>query len=281
MSEPDASTTRLEGSEHPLQDLSSYQALSNARIHGKVAIVTGGAQGIGFAIAAGLAAAGAQVVIADLANSETAATRLNDLGDYGVEGTFVDVAEQRDTEDMARHVLERHGRIDVLVNNAALFSTLSPLKFTDIEVADWRRVMDVNVMGLWLCCRAVAGTMAAQGEGRIINIASAAQFKGAPFLLHYVSSKGAVVALTKALAREVGVDGILVNAVAPGFTLSDGVLANDDHIVPMTGVAAHTRALARHEHPEDVVGAVVFLAGPGSSFITGQTIVVDGGSFLH
>ena len=250
-------------------------------LDGKVAIVTGAAQGIGFAIATGLAAAGARVVIADLANAEAAAAKLNDLADYGAEGISVDVAQQGDTERMASRVVEEHGRIDVLVNNAALFSTLSPLKFTDIEVADWRRVMDVNVMGVWLCCRAVAGTMAAQGGGRIINIASAAQFKGAPFLLHYVSSKGAVVALTRALAREVGSAGILVNAVAPGFTLSEGVLANDDHVIPMKDVAPQSRALARHEQPEDVVGAVVFLASSGSSFITGQTMVVDGGSYLH
>lgn len=247
----------------------------------KVAIVTGGAQGIGFAIASALAASGVRVVIVDVVSAEAAAAKLNELGDYRAEGISADVSQQDDTEGMVDHVLREHGHIDILVNNAALFSTLSPLKFTDIEVADWRRVMDVNVMGVWLCSRAVAGPMTAQGGGRIINIASAAQFKGAPFLLHYVSSKGAVIALTRALAREVGPAGILVNAVAPGFTLSEGVLANDNHVIPMKGVAPQTRALARDEQPEDVVGAVVFLAGSGSSFITGQTIVVDGGSYLH
>jgi NAD(P)-dependent dehydrogenase (short-subunit alcohol dehydrogenase family) len=182
---------------------------------------------------------------------------------------------------MAEITLEAFGKIDVLVNNAALFTTLTPTPFADIPISEWRRVMDVNVMGVWLCCRAVHPAMVAAGGGRVINIASAAQFKGVPGLLHYVTSKGAVVALTRALAREVGPDGIVVNAVAPGFTLSSGVLANDAQAGPVHDVAMQNRIVDRHQRPSDVVGAVLFLAGPDSEFVAGQTLVVDGGSYLH
>ena len=139
----------------------------------------------------------------------------------------------------------------------------------------------MNVMGMFLCCRAVIGEMRKNKEGRIINLASGTPFKGIPFLLHYTTSKGAVVALTRALAREVGADNILVNAIAPGFTLSEGVLGNKVQLKHFREVSARVRTLVRDEHPEDLVGAVKFFAGTDSSFITGQTLVVDGGAYFH
>jgi NAD(P)-dependent dehydrogenase (short-subunit alcohol dehydrogenase family) len=141
--------------------------------------------------------------------------------------------------------------------------------------------MDVNVLGLHLATRAVVPAMRKGGGGRIVNISSGTPFKGVPFLLHYVASKGAVVAMTKALAKELGGDGILVNCVAPGFTMSDGVQANPVQIEALQEISVGARVIKRDQYPEDVVGAVVFFCAPGSSFITGQSLVVDGGAFFN
>jgi len=246
----------------------------------KVAIVTGGARGIGRAIAEGLASEGASLVIADVVGADVAAKEINQKG-FNAIGVKVDVSLQQDTERMADEAVKAFKRIDILVNNAGIYTSLIPGPFEKITVDEWRRVMDVNVMGMFLCCRAVIGEMRKNKEGRIINLASGTPFKGIPFLLHYTTSKGAVVALTRALAREVGADNILVNAIAPGFTLSEGVLGNKVQLKHFREVSARVRTLVRDERPEDLVGAVKFLAGPGSSFITGQTLVVDGGAYFH
>jgi len=243
---------------------------------GKVAIVTGGAQGIGRAIAAGLAAEGARVVIADLRRAEEAAAELPE----GV-GLTVDVACEEDTARMADEAVERCGGIDVLVNNAGLYASLAMRPFTEIPLEEWRRVMDVNVASMFLTCRAVVPRMRERGGGRIVNISSGTPFRGVPLLLHYVTSKGAIVAFTRALAKELGADGVLVNCVAPGFTLSDGVRENPQVIEQLRDVSVSARTIRRDQQPEDVVGAVVYLAGPGSSFVTGQTIVIDGGQTFH
>jgi len=243
---------------------------------GKVAIVTGGAQGIGRAIAAGLAAEGARVVIADLRRAEEAAAELPE----GV-GLTVDVASEEDTVRMAEEAVERCGGIDVLVNNAGLYASLAMRPFTEIPLEEWRRVMDVNVASMFLTCRAVVPRMRERGGGRIVNISSGTPFRGVPLLLHYVTSKGAIVAFTRALAKELGADGVLVNCVAPGFTLSDGVRENPQVIEQLRDVSVSARTIRRDQQPEDVVGAVVYLAGPGSSFVTGQTIVIDGGQTFH
>ena len=245
-------------------------------LEGKVAVVTGGAQGIGRAIAAGLAAEGARIVIADLQRAEEAAAAF----DGGV-GLTVDVASEEDVARMADETIERCGRIDVLVNNAGLYASLPMRPFTEIPVDEWRQVMDVNVLSMFLTCRAVVPHMRAQGGGKIVNISSGTPFRGVPFVLHYVTSKGAIVALTRALAREVGKDSVLVNCVAPGFTLSEGVQAHPEVLEQLRDVSVAARTLQRDQVPDDVVGAVVFLAGPGSDFITGQTIVIDGGQYFH
>ncbi len=237
------------------------------RLDGKIAIVTGGAQGIGRAIADALSADGAEVVIADL-----------DPPDGGVRA---DVSSEDDVARMVDEVVGRHGRIDILVNNAGLYASLAMRPFEEIPLEEWRRVMDVNVASMFLTCRAVVPVMRANGGGKIVNISSGTPFRGVPFLLHYVTSKGAIVALTRALARELGKDGIHVNCVAPGFTMSDGVKANPEVVEKLRDASVAARTLQRDQVPEDVAGAVVFLCTPAADFITGQTMVIDGGQFFH
>jgi NAD(P)-dependent dehydrogenase (short-subunit alcohol dehydrogenase family) len=242
----------------------------------KVALVTGAAQGIGNAIAKGLAAEGARIVVADLNRAEEAAEEFVD----GI-GLTVDVADDAQVERMAQEVVERFGRIDILVNNAGLYASLQMRPFTEIPVDEWRQVMDVNVLSMFLTTRAIVPRMREQGGGRIVNISSGTPFRGVPFLLHYVTSKGAIVALTRALARELGRDDVLVNCVAPGFTMSEGVREHPEVIEALRDVSVSARTLQRDQEPEDVVGAVVFLCGPGAAFVTGQTIVIDGGQYFH
>ncbi len=245
-------------------------------LDGKVAIVTGGALGIGNAIAAGLAAEGARIVIADLSGAEEAAAAFPD----GV-GLTVDAASEEAVEWMAEETVDRCGGIDVLVNNAGLYATLAMRPFDQIPLEEWRRVMDVNVASMFLCCRAAVPRMRQRGGGAVVNISSGTPFRGVPFLLHYVTSKGAIVAFTRALAKELGRDAIRVNCVAPGFTMSAGVKANPDVIEKLRDVSIAARTIQRDQEPEDVVGACVYLAGPSASFVTGQTIVIDGGQTFH
>jgi NAD(P)-dependent dehydrogenase (short-subunit alcohol dehydrogenase family) len=245
-------------------------------LDGKVAIVTGGAQGIGRAIADRLAADGARIVIADLKGAEDAAADFAD----GV-GLTVDVSSEDDVARMAAETVERCGTIDVLVNNAGLYASLAMRPFEQIPVDEWRQVMDVNVLSMFLTCRAVVPQMREQGGGRIVNISSGTPFRGVPFVLHYVTSKGAIVALTRALAKELGNDEILVNCVAPGFTMSAGVQEHPEVIEALRDVSIASRTIKRDMAPEDVVGAVAFLCGPESTFLTGQTMVIDGGQYFH
>jgi len=246
------------------------------QLDGKVALVTGAAQGIGNAIAQGLAAEGARIVVADLNGAEAAAEAFHD----GV-GITADVADEAAVRSLVDEVAERCGPIDVLVNNAGLYASLAMRPFTEIPLDEWRQVMDVNVASMFLMCRAVVPVMRANGGGRIVNISSGTPFRGVPFLLHYVTSKGAIVALTRALAKEVGKDGVLVNCVAPGFTMSAGVEAHPEVIEKLRDVSVAARTLQRDQVPEDVVGAVVYFASAGSAFVTGQTIVIDGGQTFH
>jgi NAD(P)-dependent dehydrogenase (short-subunit alcohol dehydrogenase family) len=238
-----------------------------AALDGKVAVVTGGAQGIGRAIADGLAREGAEVVVADLEPPEG--------------GIRADVSSEEDVARMVEGTLDRHGHLDILVNNAGLYASLAMRPFTEIPLDEWRRVMDVNVTSMFLTCRSVVPAMREQGGGKIVNISSGTPFRGVPFLLHYVTSKGAIVAFTRALAKELGKDGIHVNCVAPGFTMSDGVMAHPEVIEKLRDVSVAARTIQRDQLPEDVVGAAVFLCTPAADFVTGQTIVIDGGQTFH
>ena len=250
------------------------------RCSGQVAIVTGGAMGIGRAIVQALLAEGAKVVIADRDGAEAAATEL-DNARSSVIGVACDVSSRSDTEAMANAALEALGRIDVLVNNAGIYSSLTMKPFEELSVDEWRRVLDVNVIGQAMATRAVAPVMRRQGGGSIVNLSSGTPFKGVPFMLHYVASKGAVNAMTKALAKELGAADIRVNAVAPGFTLSDGVLDNPHQLEQLQEISRQARVLQRDQHPDDIVGAVIYFASQDSAFVTGQTLVVDGGAYFH
>jgi NAD(P)-dependent dehydrogenase (short-subunit alcohol dehydrogenase family) len=245
-------------------------------LEGKVALVTGAAQGIGHAIADGLAAAGAQIAIADLRGADEAAAAFT--GGVGVTG---DVSKEDDVKRLVGEVVDRCGGIDILVNNAGLYASLEMRPFEQIPLEEWRRVMDVNVASMFLMCREVVPEMRGRGGGKIVNISSGTPFRGVPFLLHYVTSKGAIVTLTRALAKELGKDNVLVNCVAPGFTMSAGVEAHPEVIEKLRDVSVAARTLQRDQVPEDVVGAVVFLCGPGSDFVTGQTMVIDGGQYFN
>jgi NAD(P)-dependent dehydrogenase (short-subunit alcohol dehydrogenase family) len=249
--------------------------MSNA-LAGKVAVVTGAAQGIGKAVAHGLAAEGARIVVADLQGADVAATAFTD----GV-GLEVDVADEDAVARMADEVTDRCGGIDILVNNAGLYASLPMRPFTEIPLEEWRRVMDVNVASMFLTCRAVVPRMRERGGGTILNVSSGTVFRGVPFVLHYVASKGAVVAMTRALARELGKDGIRVNCVAPGFTMTESVQEQEGVVRALRDVTIAARTIQRDQVPEDVVGAAVFLCSPAADFITGQTMVIDGGQYFH
>jgi 3-oxoacyl-[acyl-carrier protein] reductase len=252
------------------------------RLEGRVAIVTGGGHGIGKAYAHRLAEEGAKIVIAEIdgAAAERLVAELERAG-FEALGLRTDVADGASVEEMARRTLERFGRIDILVNNAAVFATvpMSRAPFDQIDPAEWDRMMAVNLRGTWLASRAVIPHMRQQGYGKIINISSGTALKGSASRIHYVTSKAGILGFTKSLAQEVGKDNICVNCVAPGSTLSEE--NPDEALVRYRQAAASSRALQRMQTPEDLVGAVAFFASSDSDFITGQTLVVDGGSCMH
>ncbi len=250
------------------------------RLKDRVAIVTGGSTGIGLAIARRLAEEGAGVVIADIKGAAEAAASLAGANRQVVP-IETDVSSEQSVAALVSGTLDRLGRIDILVNNAAVSATLALSPFEKLTVAEWRHVLDVNTIGTFLCCRAVAPHMRSRKSGRIVNIASGTAFKGAPFLLHYVASKGAVISMTRSLARELGSDNVTVNAVSPGYTLSEGNLGNPDFLAAHRQAAIAGRVLQRDAYPEDLVGAVAFLASDDAAFMSGQILAVDGGSVFH
>jgi NAD(P)-dependent dehydrogenase (short-subunit alcohol dehydrogenase family) len=250
-----------------------------ARLSGTSAIVTGAAQGIGATYAKALAAEGARVCLCDVAAPDAVVTEIRAAGGEAM-GQVCDVTDPGAVAALVRATDEAFGGIQVLVNNAALFGKIAMKPFAEITSEEWDRVMTVNTRGTFECVKAVLPVMRRQGYGKIINIASGTVFKGTPMMLHYVSSKGAIVAMTRALARELGEHGIRCNALAPGLTLSEVVKGRNDYGAMRTANVA-SRSLKREEVPDDLVGALVFLASHDSDFMTGQTMLVDGGSAMH
>ncbi len=246
-------------------------------LDGRVSIVTGGAQGIGRAYCLGLAAEGSSVVVADLLDGGPVADEIVSNGGDAL-AVRVDVSDPASTAEMAAAAAERFGRIDALVNNAAYFKQAKRGPFTEIGVDEWDRAFVVNVRGTWLCCRAVHPHMREGGYGKIVNVSSNTPYKGVAGFLHYTASKSAIIGLTRALAREVGGDGIAVNTVAPDF-IPDGEMARTR--AAEADIVIRQRCFQRTQTPEDMVGIVVFLAGPGSDFITGQSFLVNGGALFQ
>ena len=249
------------------------------RLEGRVAIVTGAGRGIGAEYAKALAAEGAKVTVTDIVDTDNTVNIIRQAGGEAI-GVRCDVTKPDDVNAMVAETVAKFGKLDIIVNNAALFADLKQRSFLEIPEDEWDRVMQVNTRGVFTCSKAAVTEMKKNGYGKIVNIASGTVFKGVPMLLHYVSSKGAQIAFTRALAREVGEFGITVNCIAPGLTMSEKVV-NDEQWMAVKGGNTASRALKREEVPEDLLGAVVFFSSTDSDFITGQTLVVDGGSAMH
>ena len=253
-----------------------------SRLAGRCVIVTGGGHGIGRTYCRRLAAEGAAVTIAEL--DPVAANEVRDeITAAGGTALAVptDIADEAGVGRMAERTLAEFGRIDGLVNNAAIFATvpMSRVGIEELSVEEWDRMMAVNLRVTFLACRAVLPAMRRQGSGRIVNISSGTALSGSPSRLHYVTSKAGLLGFTRSLAREVGTDGITVNAIAPGSTLSED--EPGEEVLELRRRRAGDRALARIQLPGDVVGAVVFFLSEDSAFVTGPTLVVDGGATMH
>ena len=250
------------------------------RLKGKVAVITGAGRGIGRTYALKFTDEGAKVAIPDIIfeNAQKVVKEIETKGGQAL-ALHTDVSDEVSTKEMVRKTLERFGKIDILVNNAAFYGSIVLKPFYEITVDEWDKLMGVNLRGVFLCCKAVFPAMKEQGKGKIINIASDVFFAGAPYFTHYVTSKGGIVAFTRAVARELGEYHINVNAVAPGLTETEAArFVNPKEIWEIVRAEA---SLKRTEQPEDLVGTVVFLSSEDSDYITGQTIVVDGGYVMH
>jgi NAD(P)-dependent dehydrogenase (short-subunit alcohol dehydrogenase family) len=241
---------------------------------GKRILVTGAARGLGREFAAACLAAGAAVMIADVLAKEGAAAAAS----LGASFVAIDLADPKSVERAVSVTVEKLGGLDGLVNNAAIATGIGGKRFDEIDIETWDRVMDVNIRGTWLVTRASAPHLVRSGHGKIVNIASDTALWGAPRLLHYVASKGAIIAMTRSLARELGPDGVAVNAIAPGLTI---VEATDYVPEERHRLYVDNRAMPRRQMPEDVVGAVVFLLSDAADFVTGQLLPVNGGFVMN
>lgn len=250
------------------------------RLDGKVALVTGGARSIGAAFAKGLAEEGAKVVIADLDAAEETLGIIKQAGGEAM-AVKTDVTQETDCENMVAQAVGAYGRLDILVANAGLWVHLERESALEIDVETWQKVMAVNVQGVWLSARAAIPAMQKNEYGKIITVASTRAMKGGSGMLHYDASKGAVIAITRSLAREWGESGIRANVIAPGATDTEISQSLADGTQQERRVAsAQARAIKRAEEPDDLVGTCQFLASPESDFMSGQTIVVDGGAIM-
>ena len=241
-------------------------------------IVTGGATGIGQAFAVGCAAQGANVVVADMNAADETIALVERAGGGKAIAVKVDVSDDASTHAMAQAALDRFGRIDGLINNAAYFREVKLTPFEEIDPAIWDRIFQVNVKGVWNCSKAVMPAMRERKSGAIVNIASVVAIAGQPGYLHYVGSKGAVLAMTKGLAKECGPHGVRVNVIAPGFVITD---ATRNRPVEWQQSFLKARAISREQRPDDLVGTALYLLSDLAGFVSGQTLVVDGGHIMY
>ena len=253
-----------------------------ARLDERVAIVTGAARGIGAEYAKGLADEGAKVVIADILDGSAVAAKINARHPSAALNIPTDVTDEAAVSNLVAETVSTFGKLDILVNNAADLALGRQVPFEEITVADWDALMAVNLRGPFLCARAAVPEMRKQNYGKIINISSGTVFSGATNFLHYVASKGGILAMTRSLSREVGDDGICVNSLAPGLTMSeavaaDEILGSEERRQPQI----ERRAIKRDQQPDDLVGTLLYLASSDSDFMTGQCLLVDGGAGNH
>ena len=246
-------------------------------LSGRTIIVTGAATGIGQAFAVGAAAQGANVVVADMNPADDTVAAVEAAGGQAL-AVRVDVADNASVQAMASAALQRFGRIDGLVNNAAYFREVKLTDFEQIDAAVWDRIFQVNVKGVWNCCKAVMPAMRERKSGSIVNIASVVAVAGQPGYLHYVASKGAVLAMTKGLAKECGPHKVRVNVIAPGFVITD---ATRNRPIEWQQSFLKARAISREQRPDDLVGTALYLLSDLAGFVSGQTIVVDGGHIMY
>jgi NAD(P)-dependent dehydrogenase (short-subunit alcohol dehydrogenase family) len=252
---------------------------NEGRLVGRVAIVTGAGQGLGATFAMALAAQGAKIVVGDVIPTDTTCEAIRSKGGDAA-GRRADVTDPVSVQALIDEAKTRYGRLDIVVNNAALSGAIEMTPLTQITTADWDRVLAVNTRGVFEMIKAAVPLLREQGGGSIINIASGTAIKGSPGLLHYVASKGAVISITRAAARELGDDKIRVNCIAPGLTMSDGTRNNKSWTEAARTANVASRSLKRDAEPGDLVGALIFLASSDSAFMTGQTLAVDGGSVM-
>ena len=250
------------------------------RLQDKVIIVTGSRRGLGKAFALSFAKEGANVVVTDIVAEGLDAT-VNEISNSGGQGLAVraDVSSESDVSRLVDETVRTFGRVDVLVNNAAYFSAIKRKPFFEIDVTEWDDVLRVNLRGVWLCIKAVFPHMKKQTKGKIVNISSGTFFNGSPGFAHYVAAKGGIIGLTRALSRELGQYNITINSLAPGYTETEATRSMDDDTYRSQAIIP--RAIRRSEVPSDLIGPMLFLCSEDSDFMTGQTILVDGGRGMH
>jgi len=240
-------------------------------------VITGAATGIGQAFALGAAAQGAHVIVADMNAADETMDLIKSAGGR-VTYAKVDVGDDASVRAMAETAIKATGRIDGLINNAAYFREVKLTPFEDLDPAIWDRIFQINVKGVWLCCKAVMPAMRERKSGSIINISSVVAVAGQPGYLHYVATKGAVLSMTKGLAKECGKDGVRCNAIAPGFVITD---ATKNRPIEWQQSFLKARAISREQRPDDLVGTALYLLSDLAAFVSGQTIVVDGGHIMY